>query len=85
MSLRMGNVLDGKAIAAKVRDEVKAGAAAFTAEQGRPPGLAVVLVGEDPASVVYTRNKEKAAKEGGIAGARCCGFLPRRPRPSCCA
>ena len=64
----MGNVLDGKAIAAKVRDEVRAGAAAFAAEHGRPPGLAVVLVGEDPASVVYTRNKEKAAKEAGIAG-----------------
>jgi methylenetetrahydrofolate dehydrogenase (NADP+)/methenyltetrahydrofolate cyclohydrolase len=64
----MGTILDGKAIGATVREEVKQGAAAFAAERGRPPGLSVVLVGEDPASVVYTRNKEKAAKEAGIAG-----------------
>jgi methylenetetrahydrofolate dehydrogenase (NADP+)/methenyltetrahydrofolate cyclohydrolase len=65
----MGAILDGKSIGAAVREEVKEGAAAFSAEHGRPPGLSVVLVGEDPASVVYTRNKEKAAKEAGIAGA----------------
>jgi methylenetetrahydrofolate dehydrogenase (NADP+)/methenyltetrahydrofolate cyclohydrolase len=64
----MGTILDGKAIGATVREEVKQGAASFAAEHGRPPGLSVVLVGEDPASVVYTRNKEKAAKEAGIAG-----------------
>jgi methylenetetrahydrofolate dehydrogenase (NADP+)/methenyltetrahydrofolate cyclohydrolase len=64
----MGTIIDGKAIGAVVREEVKLGAAAFAARSGRPPGLSVVLVGEDPASVVYTRNKEKAALEAGIAG-----------------
>jgi len=61
-------ILDGKAIAQKVRDEVKEGVAAFVAQHGRPPGLDVVLVGEDPASVVYTRNKEKASNEVGMRG-----------------
>jgi methylenetetrahydrofolate dehydrogenase (NADP+)/methenyltetrahydrofolate cyclohydrolase len=61
-------ILDGKAIAAKVRGEVAARAAAFEAKHGRKPGLEVVLVGEDPASVVYTRNKEKAALEVGVRG-----------------
>ena len=64
----MAQVIDGKAIAKKVRDEVAAAAARFTAERGRQPGLEVVLVGEDPASVVYTRNKEKAALEAGVRG-----------------
>ncbi len=64
----MGNILDGKAIAEKVRAEVRADVTSFVAEHGRAPGLTVVLVGEDPASVVYTRNKEKSAKECGIAG-----------------
>jgi methylenetetrahydrofolate dehydrogenase (NADP+)/methenyltetrahydrofolate cyclohydrolase len=64
----MGELIDGVAIAAKVRDEVKARAAAFAQEHGRAPGLHVVLVGDDPASQVYVRNKEKAAAAVGIAG-----------------
>jgi methylenetetrahydrofolate dehydrogenase (NADP+)/methenyltetrahydrofolate cyclohydrolase len=64
----MGQVLDGKAVAAKVRGEVKADVLRFVAEHGRAPGLTVLLVGEDPASIVYTRNKEKAAHEVGIEG-----------------
>ncbi len=64
----MAQIIDGKAIAKKVRDEVATAAARFTAERGRQPGLEVVLVGEDPASVVYTRNKEKAALESGVRG-----------------
>jgi len=60
--------IDGKAIAQKVRDEVKAEVARFAAVHGRPPGLDVVLVGEDPASVVYTRNKEKMSNEVGMRG-----------------
>ena len=59
-------VLDGKAVAAKVRAEVKARAAAFAAATGRGPGLAVVQVGADPASSVYVRNKRKACEETGI-------------------
>ncbi len=61
-------ILDGKAIAEKVRGEVRGEVERFTREHGRPPGLEVVLVGEDPASVVYTRNKEKASNEVGIRG-----------------
>ena len=59
-------ILDGKAVAAKVRAEVKGRAAAFTAQRGRAPGLAVVQVGSDPASSVYVRNKRKACEETGI-------------------
>jgi methylenetetrahydrofolate dehydrogenase (NADP+) / methenyltetrahydrofolate cyclohydrolase len=61
-------LLDGKAIAATVRGEVRDRVSQFVASHGRAPGLAVVLVGEDQASLVYTRNKEKAAREVGIAG-----------------
>ncbi len=59
-------ILDGKAVAAKVRAEVAVRAAAFTAAKGRPPGLAVVQVGANPASTVYVRNKRKACDETGI-------------------
>jgi methylenetetrahydrofolate dehydrogenase (NADP+) / methenyltetrahydrofolate cyclohydrolase len=64
----VAKVIDGKAIAEKVRLEVAAGAATFTQKFGRRPGLHVVLAGEDPASAVYVRNKEKAAIEVGFAG-----------------
>ncbi len=56
-------VLDGKALAARVRAEV----AARVAQRPRPPTLAVVLVGDDPASAVYVRSKDRAAREAGIA------------------
>jgi methylenetetrahydrofolate dehydrogenase (NADP+) / methenyltetrahydrofolate cyclohydrolase len=58
-------IIDGKAVAAKVRAEVAADAQALRA-RGVEPGLAVVLVGEDPASQVYVRNKGKAAREAQI-------------------
>ena len=61
-------VLDGKKLAESVRAEVAKGCRAFTEKHGRAPGLEVVLVGDDPASQVYTRNKEKAALEVGIRG-----------------
>ena len=57
--------IDGKAIAAAVREELKAEVAAMTA-QGNTPGLAVILVGNDPASRVYVSNKEKACADVGI-------------------
>jgi methylenetetrahydrofolate dehydrogenase (NADP+) / methenyltetrahydrofolate cyclohydrolase len=60
-------LLDGKAVGLKVRREVAARAAQLARSLGRPPGLAVVQVGEDPASSVYVRNKRKAAAEAGIA------------------
>jgi methylenetetrahydrofolate dehydrogenase (NADP+) / methenyltetrahydrofolate cyclohydrolase len=64
----VATLIDGKAISKVVREEVAREVEAFKAENGRVPGLHVVLVGEDPASTVYVRNKEKAALEVGIAG-----------------
>lgn len=61
-------VIDGKAVAARVRGEVKAEVERFVAAHGRAPGLSVILVGDDPASEVYVRNKEKAASEVGMRG-----------------
>ena len=66
--LRVATIIDGKAIAKLVRDEVTRGVEAFKADYGRVPGLHVVLVGDDQASAVYVRHKEKAAAEVGIAG-----------------
>jgi methylenetetrahydrofolate dehydrogenase (NADP+) / methenyltetrahydrofolate cyclohydrolase len=59
-------ILDGKAIAATVRAEAARDAAALVA-RGITPGLAVVLVGDDPASAVYVRSKTKAARDAGVA------------------
>jgi methylenetetrahydrofolate dehydrogenase (NADP+)/methenyltetrahydrofolate cyclohydrolase len=59
-------LIDGKAVAAQVRAEVTGGVAAFRAAHGRAPGLAVVLVGEDPASQVYVRSKGKQTTEAGM-------------------
>jgi methylenetetrahydrofolate dehydrogenase (NADP+) / methenyltetrahydrofolate cyclohydrolase len=58
--------IDGKAIAAKVRADVAADVARIKSEHGFVPGLAVVLVGEDPASSVYVRNKAKQTVEVGM-------------------
>ena len=60
------SLIDGKAIGAAVRAEIKERAAAFTARTGIRPCLAAVLVGEDPASRVYVRNKGKACVEAGM-------------------
>ena len=59
-------LIDGKALAAKMREEIKSGVAKFKNSRGRSVGLAVVLVGENPASQVYVRNKIKACEETGI-------------------
>lgn len=59
-------VIDGKAYAAKLRGLIAKGVAAFKAEAGTVPGLAVVLVGDDPASAVYVRSKEKQTVEVGM-------------------
>ena len=62
----MSTIIDGKALAAKLRGQIRERAAAFCAERGQDVGLAVVLVGNDPASEVYVRNKIKACEETGI-------------------
>jgi methylenetetrahydrofolate dehydrogenase (NADP+)/methenyltetrahydrofolate cyclohydrolase len=59
-------LLDGKAIAAAIRESVLPDVRAFTAGAGRAPGLGIVLVGEDPASEVYVRNKVRAGTESGL-------------------
>jgi methylenetetrahydrofolate dehydrogenase (NADP+)/methenyltetrahydrofolate cyclohydrolase len=61
------SLIDGKAFAAGLRAKVATHAAAFEAQSGRKAGLAVVLVGEDPASQVYVRSKGKATVECGMA------------------
>jgi methylenetetrahydrofolate dehydrogenase (NADP+)/methenyltetrahydrofolate cyclohydrolase len=61
----IGQLIDGKAIAAKLRGEVAQSAAALRAKNVAPT-LAVVLVGDDPASAVYVRSKTKAAREAGV-------------------
>ena len=60
-------IIDGKAAAAEVRARVAEIAAEFARKAGRQPGLATVLVGEDPASAVYVRSKGKATSEAGMA------------------
>jgi methylenetetrahydrofolate dehydrogenase (NADP+)/methenyltetrahydrofolate cyclohydrolase len=59
-------LIDGKSAAAALRAQVAEAAAAFKHHSGRAPGLAVVLVGEDPASAVYVRSKGKATVEAGM-------------------
>jgi len=61
-------VIDGKAVAARVRAQVAEEVAAFSAEHGRVPGLATILVGDDPASAVYVGGKQKACAEVGMQG-----------------
>lgn len=61
----MGQIIDGKAVSAAVRQGIKAEVAQLV-ERGVTPGLAVVIVGEDPASRVYVNNKKKACQELGI-------------------
>ena len=59
-------VLDGVAIGNQIREEVAPVVAEFTKKAGRPPGLGIVLVGDNPASEVYVRNKLKSAGEAGL-------------------
>ncbi|MET0015448.1 MAG: bifunctional methylenetetrahydrofolate dehydrogenase/methenyltetrahydrofolate cyclohydrolase FolD [Sedimenticola sp.] len=59
-------ILDGKAIASDIRQDIKAQVGQMVAEGQRPPGLVVILVGEDPASQVYVRNKQRSCDEVGF-------------------
>lgn len=60
-------LLDGRELARQLQEEIQAEVAAFVRQSGVTPGLAAVLVGEDPASEVYVRNKQKACERVGIA------------------
>ena len=59
-------VIDGKAVATAVRERVRVDVAAYVEERGRVPTLATVIVGDDPASEIYVRNKHKACEEAGM-------------------
>ena len=59
-------LIDGRSLSKEIRDEVATGVALLKAKHGLVPGLAVVLVGDNPASAVYVRNKQRAATEAGM-------------------
>jgi methylenetetrahydrofolate dehydrogenase (NADP+)/methenyltetrahydrofolate cyclohydrolase len=59
-------IIDGRAVASRVREEVAEEVRAYTAQHGEPPGLATVLVGQDEASAVYVAGKQRACEEVGI-------------------
>ena len=62
----MANLINGKEISLNIRAEIKEETERFVAETGVRPGLAVIIVGEDPASQVYVRNKKRACDEVGF-------------------
>ena len=62
----MAAIIDGKAISAQMREEIKGEVASFVSKHGKAPSLTVVIVGEDPASQVYVRNKARACGQVGI-------------------
>ena len=66
MTAVAAEIIDGTAVAAAVRERVADEVSSFASERGRPPVLATVLVGEDPASEIYIRNKRRACEEVGI-------------------
>ncbi len=74
-------LIDGAALARSLRAQVAERAAALTA-RGRPPGLAVILVGNDAASAVYVRNKVKDCEESGIRSVL--NAFPSQPRKQTC-
>ena len=59
-------IIDGKAISAEVRERVRGEVAEYARRSGRTPALATVLVGDDPASEIYVRNKHRACEEAGM-------------------
>jgi methylenetetrahydrofolate dehydrogenase (NADP+) / methenyltetrahydrofolate cyclohydrolase len=67
METKTAKLLDGKALAAKIQQELSVGITQLQPKIGRPPGLAVLMVGDNPASTAYVRNKEKACAKVGIA------------------
>ena len=66
MKLIMANIIDGKAISAQIREEIAQKVSAYAERTGKRPGLAVIIVGENPASQVYVRNKKRACEQVGF-------------------
>lgn len=67
MPPQIAQILDGKALAQKIQVQLKERVRTLQAQIGRPPGLAVLMVGNDPASAAYVRGKERACMKVGIA------------------
>jgi methylenetetrahydrofolate dehydrogenase (NADP+)/methenyltetrahydrofolate cyclohydrolase len=67
MDAKTAQILDGKALATKIQSELSDRVRALEPQIGRPPGLAVLMVGDNPASAAYVRNKERACAKVGIA------------------
>ena len=67
MNTKTAKILDGKALAETIQTELKAQIQTLQPQIGRPPGLAVLMVGDNPASAAYVRNKERACTKVGIA------------------
>jgi methylenetetrahydrofolate dehydrogenase (NADP+) / methenyltetrahydrofolate cyclohydrolase len=67
MNAKTASILDGKALAQQIQTELKSCIPSLQAQRQRPPGLAVIRVGDDPASAVYVRNKERSCDRVGIA------------------
>ncbi|MEI6064519.1 MAG: bifunctional methylenetetrahydrofolate dehydrogenase/methenyltetrahydrofolate cyclohydrolase FolD [Pseudanabaena sp. ELA748] len=63
----MATIIDGKALAKKIQKAIAEDVAELKAKYGRPPGLAVLMVGDNPASAAYVKNKETACHKAGIA------------------
>ena len=63
-------IIDGVAVARKIRDECRERVQHIVAQSGTPPGLAVIIVGSDPASQIYVRNKIRACANVGIKSFR---------------
>ena len=67
MDSQTAHILDGKSLAQQIQSELRSRVPQLQERVGRPPGLAVLRVGDDPASAVYVRNKERACEKVGIA------------------
>lgn len=63
----MTRIIDGRAVAQRIREDVARGVARFVADRGHPPGLATILVGDDAASAIYVGGKQRACAEVGMA------------------
>lgn len=74
MSTPTANILDGKALSGRMREALATEAATLTRKHGRAPGLAVIIVGDDPASHVYVKNKKRGCKKAGV-----CSFSHELP------
>ena len=82
-SVTVARVLDGVAVAAAIRAEVRPGVEAFTRSAGRPPGLGIVLVGDDPASEIYVAQQAEVGRREPGCAPTSSGCRRRRRSPSC--